>query len=52
MDPLGDLMGNPWEIMHKIRFGQPDEEMPALFDFDPQIATDIMAYAATLPKER
>ena len=52
MDPLGDLMGNPWEIMHKIRFGQPDEDMPALFVFDPQIAADIMAYSATLPKER
>jgi cytochrome c553 len=52
MDPLGDLMGNPWEIMHKIRFGQPDEAMPSLYVFDPQVAADIMSYTATLPKER
>jgi hypothetical protein len=52
MDPLGDLIGNPWEIMHKIRFGQPDEEMPALFALDPQVAADIMAYLTTLPEER
>ena len=30
MDPLGKLMGNPWEILHKIRYGQPAEQMPAL----------------------
>ena len=53
MDPLGAIMAsNPWEVMHKIRFGQPDEEMPALSYFDPQVSGDIMAYVATLPKER
>ena len=52
MDPLGALMGNPWEIMHKIRFGQPDEAMPALYVLDPQVGADIMAYTATLPTER
>ncbi len=52
MDALGGLMGNPWEIMHKITFGQPDEDMPALYMFDRQVAADIMAYAATLPKEK
>jgi len=52
MDPLGALMGNPWEILHKIRYGQPAEEMPALYTFDPQVAADIMAYTATLPMER
>jgi len=52
MDPLGALMGNPWEILHKIRFGQPNEQMPALIAFGPQTAADIMAYTATLPKEK
>ncbi|MHA1599476.1 MAG: c-type cytochrome [Alphaproteobacteria bacterium] len=52
MKPLGKLMGNPWEILHKIVFGQPNEAMPALYMFDRQIAADIMAYAATLPKEK
>jgi thiosulfate dehydrogenase len=52
MDPLGKLMGNPWEILHKIRYGQPKEQMPALVAFDPQVAADIMAYTATLPKEK
>lgn len=52
MDPLGKLMGNPWEILHKVLFGQPDEAMPALVAIDHQIATDIMAYVATLPKEK
>jgi len=52
MDPLGKLMGNPWEILHKIRYGQPAEQMPALIAFDTQVAADIMAYTATLPKEK
>jgi len=52
MDPLGKLMGNPWEILHKILYGQPGEEMPALHAFDHQVAADIMAHLATLPKER
>ena len=52
MDPLGKLMGNPWEILHKIRYGQPKEQMPALVAFDPQVAVDIMAYIAEFPKEK
>ncbi len=52
MDPLGKVMGNPWEVLHKILYGQPDEGMPALVAFDPQVSVDIMAYAATLPKEK
>ncbi|MHA1565131.1 MAG: c-type cytochrome [Alphaproteobacteria bacterium] len=52
MKALGGLMGNPWEILHKITFGQPDEAMPALYMFDRQVAADIMAYATTLPKEK
>lgn len=31
MKPLGALVAaNPWEVMHKISNGQPDENMPAL----------------------
>jgi thiosulfate dehydrogenase len=52
MDPLGRLIGNPWEIMHKVLHGQPDEQMPALYAFDHQVAVDIMAYLTTLPKEK
>lgn len=52
MKALGAEMKNPWEFLHKITFGQPAEEMPALIMFDHQVAADIMAYAATLPKEK
>ncbi len=30
---LGAQMGNPWEVMHKIVNGQPDEKMPSLRAF-------------------
>jgi thiosulfate dehydrogenase len=50
--PLGKQMGNPWEVMHKILNGQPDEQMPALRALDPQIVVDIMAHLTTLPKEK
>ena len=49
---LGEQMGNPWEVMHKIQNGQPAEQMPALRALDSRITADIMAYMATLPKER
>lgn len=52
MKPLGALMSNPWEILHKILNGQPAEAMPAMRAVDRQIAVDIMAHLATLPKER
>ena len=51
MPPLGSLMGNPWEVMHKILNGQPSEAMPALRALDHQVATDIMAHLTTLPKK-
>jgi cytochrome c553 len=41
---------NPWETLHKIRNGQPDEKMPALRALPIQISVDILAYAVTLPK--
>jgi len=52
MKPFGAQMGNPWEVMHKILNGQPDENMPALRAFDHQVAADIMAHMTTLPKKR
>jgi thiosulfate dehydrogenase len=48
---LGAQMGNPWEVMHKIVNGQPNEKMPALRVFGMQPVLDIMAHMATLPKE-
>ena len=51
MKPFGAQMGNPWEVMHKIMNGQPGEQMPALRALDPQIAVDILAHLATLPKK-
>jgi thiosulfate dehydrogenase len=49
---LGKQMGNPWEVMHKIQNGQPNEQMPALRALDTQITVDIMAHVATMPKEK
>ena len=42
---------NPWETLHKIRMGQPGENMPALMALPLQISVDIVAYTKTLPKE-
>ena len=50
--PLGKLANdNPWEVLHKVSYGQPDEEMPALNAFGTSVAVDILAYLQTLPKE-
>ncbi len=51
MPPLGSLMGNPWEIMHKVLNGQPAETMPALRALDHQVSADVLAYLKTLPQE-
>jgi thiosulfate dehydrogenase len=48
MKPFAKQMGNPWEVMHKILNGQPDEEMPALRALDRQVVADIMSHMATL----
>lgn len=40
---------NPWETLHKIRFGQPGFPMVALGVLDVQAQVDILAYAQTLP---
>ncbi len=41
--------GNPWEGLHKIRFGQPGVGMVALINFDIDDLVDILAYCQTLP---
>ena len=53
MKPLGYLANkNPWEIIHKILNGQPDEKMPAMRAFDLQVSQDILAHLQTLPKKK
>ncbi|MDT8326868.1 MAG: c-type cytochrome [Roseovarius sp.] len=52
MPPLASLVGNPWEVMHKVLNGQPHEVMPGLRALDHQISADVIAYiAAELPPE-
>ena len=45
--------GNPWEFIHKVRFGQPGTSMPEGIDsgWSIQDIVDVMAYAQTLPAE-
>jgi thiosulfate dehydrogenase len=51
MPPLGKVaQDNPWETLHKILNGQPDEKMPALRALPIEISVDILAYASTLPR--
>ncbi len=40
---------NPWEALHKIRFGQPGVGMVSLSVLDVQQQVDILSYAQTLP---
>lgn len=48
-EPLGRLAKkNPWESLHKILNGQPDENMPALRVLGTQIAVDILAHLQSL----
>lgn len=52
---------NPWEFLHKVRFGQPNTAMPALIDpvdpltgaaaFDIQDAVDVTHYSQSLPQQ-
>jgi len=50
---LGSISkSNPWEALHKILNGHPDEEMPALRVLDIQVLVDVLAYLQTLPSER
>ena len=52
---------NPWETLHKVRFGQPNTAMPALINqinpvtgavaFDVQDAVNIVHYVQSLPQQ-
>jgi cytochrome c553 len=49
---LAQQMSDPWEVMHKLLNGQPDEKMPALRALDRKVVVDIMTYLTTLPKKK
>ncbi len=40
---------NPWEILHKIRFGHPGAPMVALFALDIEDQVDVLTYLQLLP---
>jgi len=42
----------PWESLHEIFNGHPDENMPALREVDPKVIADILAYAQGLQERR
>lgn len=42
----------PWESLHEIFNGHPDENMPALREVDPKVIADILAYAQSLQERR
>ncbi|MDH4247718.1 MAG: cytochrome c [Deltaproteobacteria bacterium] len=42
---------NPWEIFHKVRFGQPKEEMVSTVALTTNQQKNILAYIKTLPLE-
>jgi thiosulfate dehydrogenase len=46
-------IGNPWEFIHKVRFGQPGQPMPSSVDNDWTDAdvADVLAYAQSLPED-
>ena len=53
MKALGRAVrGNPWNAVHKVVNGHPDEKMPALRALPEDVLKGIMAYSQTLPDER
>jgi mono/diheme cytochrome c family protein len=42
----------PWESLHEILNGHPDENMPALRELDQKVVTDILSYVQTLQDRR
>jgi len=47
-----EARANPWESLHKILNGHPDEAMPALREIDRKVITDILAHIQGLPDRR
>ncbi|MES0340650.1 MAG: hypothetical protein ABUK15_11440, partial [Anaerolineales bacterium] len=49
----GIANGNPWEFLHKARFGQPGTEMTAVLDSGWSLEEQgaLLAYAQTLPND-
>lgn len=41
---------NPWEVLHKIRYGHPGHEMVSLYMLPISTLADILAYAQSLPR--
>jgi thiosulfate dehydrogenase len=49
---LGDLSrGNPWEVLHKARFGQPNSSMVGMVSSGMSLdeSVDVLTYTQTLP---
>jgi mono/diheme cytochrome c family protein len=42
----------PWESLHNILNGHPDENMPALRELDQKVVTDILSYVQSLQERR
>jgi thiosulfate dehydrogenase len=44
---------NPWEFLHKVRFGHPGSPMPTmdLLQYSVQLSADVGVYSQTLPVE-
>lgn len=52
MKPVGHFAtSNPWETLHKIRFGHPGSEMTPMHLLGAEVANDVLAYIQTLPTE-
>jgi mono/diheme cytochrome c family protein len=50
---LGNRSRNdPWESLHSILNGHPDENMPALRELDSKVVTDILSYVQGLQERR
>ena len=50
---LGALSrGNPWEVLHKARFGQPNSNMPAMIQSGLTLddAVDVLTHSQSLPE--
>lgn len=43
---------DPWESLHNVLNGHPDENMPALRELDQKVVTDILSYVQSLQDRR